>query len=90
MQTEVISLMKDNLRMIPIVWKMFLLFIILTTVFYVGITWIDQHLSHVQRYEDPGNGAIQVVQYQEEARKENSGKSISPSMRLLEFLRDGE
>ncbi|WP_100488150.1 DUF4227 family protein [Sporolactobacillus pectinivorans] len=83
--------MKESLRKAANISKMFLVFIFLTAVFYLGMNWIDQHLVHVHRYENPGNGAIKVTRYYGNVHTGDMGTGFdSISQRVLEFLRDGE
>ncbi|MCL1631877.1 YqzK family protein [Sporolactobacillus sp. CPB3-1] len=66
-------------------------FVLFTAIFYLGMTWMDQHLEKTHRYDEPGSGAVKVDQTQ---TGKNPGAYEREEdyvlSRFFEFLRDGE
>ncbi|WP_353947897.1 DUF4227 family protein [Sporolactobacillus sp. Y61] len=84
--------MRTRLKLIYDASRLFLLFTLLTTVFYFGMSWIDRYQNHLHRYDEPGSGAVDVA-------AGRAGESVAylptfhaddPINRILYFLREGE
>lgn len=78
--------MRDYLRETAAVWKVLILFAMLTMLFYGGLNWVEEHQARFRHYRDPGDGAVSVI---DGGLREQQREGLLPQ-RLIEFFRDGE
>lgn len=65
-------------------FKIILLFICCTILFYFGLKWLDQNYESYYRYTKPSGGAVKVFQMNQTMHDHGSLNS------LLQFLQSGE
>ncbi|RYL94835.1 DUF4227 family protein [Sporolactobacillus sp. THM7-4] len=82
---------EEYLRAVLSAWRVLILFILLTVIFYFGLVWVDRNQGNFHRYDQPDGEAVKVYRPDPSSDPVRNGSDMPNVLpRILEFLRNGE